>query len=86
MLKMIRVKKFHVEIFLRFVRSTNLLTVDGYNMDECLARVFLAFRYWESQISLSGVVVDQIFTSGGVDVRAHAYHHHIHFYLRVKFS
>ena len=42
------------------------LTVDGYNMNGNL--VLLAVTLW-----LSGVVVDQAFISGGVDVRMETY-------------
>ena len=44
-------------------RAKFFLTVDGYNMNG--NQVSLGVMLW-----LSGVVVDRVFISGGVDVRA----------------
>ena len=62
-----------VDKFSRFVRSAKFfLTVDSYIMASAYYQVSgklsLVVSLW-----LSGVVVDRTFTSGGVDVRAHAY-------------
>ena len=54
-----------VDKFSQFVQSTNFfLTVDSYIMDEHLERSYCLVYY---------LVIDQTFTSGGVDVSAHAY-------------
>ena len=59
-------KKF-CGIFSRFVPSAKFfLTVDGYNMNG--DQVSLAVMLW-----LSGVAVNLVFISGGLDVRAETY-------------
>ena len=66
-LKIIHIKKFCGFKFSWFVPSTNFfLMFDHYNMDE--NQVSVAVTLW-----LSGVVIDQTFTSGSVDVRTQAY-------------
>ena len=63
-------------------------------MDECLELSNHLVHYLESQLLLvvtlwlSGVVIDWMFTLGGVDMRVRLFvdHHCIKFVIRVKFS
>ena len=75
---------FVVLKFCNFVWSANFLNGwDGYSMDEWVPAEFLVFSllpgYWESQVLLA-VVIDRIFTSGGVDLHAHTHHHWVSFF------
>ena len=83
MLKIICVKIFHVDKFLQFVWSAKFF-FNGWQLHNvwvpgALLLFSLLPRYQESQLSLvvmlwlSGVVIDQTFALGGVDVSVHAY-------------
>ena len=79
MLKIIRVKIFHV---VKFSQSRSIreifLTVDDYNMDKRLESswgLVYSTRYQESQGSLT-VVINRTFNSGSVDLRTSLFTDH----------
>ena len=80
------VKNFRGVKFSRFrLIRKKILTVDGYNVDECLeSLVYMYYQVLKSQVLLY-IVVDRTFTSGGVDLSAHLFidHHHVSFFSLV---
>ena len=62
-----------------FDPRNTFLMVDSYTMYECLECSCCLVYYQESQLSLvvtlwlSGIVIDQPFALGGVDVSVHTY-------------